>query len=145
MISDELAKELEVAEFPQTTEQYYKFVHTKCSGKNHPKSEHPKKFVLVSATTATGGNDQNSRKHFLELRDDGLLFAAPTLSELIEACGEQFSTLVRDPATGMWHCVAITDGDGSTFIEGETSSATTPDEAVARLWLALHANGGATA
>lgn len=88
-------------------------------------------------------------------RDDGVLmqwnidaqyweddfFAAyiPTLSELIEAFGEHFSCVHRLP-DGSWRASLIDEED--KYICGEGS---TPDEAVARLWLALHANGDASA
>lgn len=50
----------------------------------------------------------------------------PDLSELIEACGEDFESLGRE--ANMWFCI------GPLFLyEG-----TTPEEAVARLWLALN-------
>jgi hypothetical protein len=58
----------------------------------------------------------------------------PTLSELIEACGEDFGQVFkrsfgdeREPWGAFDHNV-VTEGNGST-----------PEEAVAHLWLALHA------
>ena len=56
----------------------------------------------------------------------------PTLSELIEACGERFWMLeARNLEEGNWHA----SGYGVDKIEGSCGSS--PDEAVARLWLAL--------
>ncbi len=69
----------------------------------------------------------------------------PTLSELIEACGDGFKNLYRctsNPFTGApqvyWSCdldhkgtVATSGTDGKFGFE-------TPEEAVARLWLALN-------
>lgn len=59
--------------------------------------------------------------------DDG--YAVPTLEELIEACGEEISSLFR--FEGYWIARPTqefnADGEGST-----------PTEAVARLWLALN-------
>ncbi len=53
---------------------------------------------------------------------------APTLSELIEACGDGFIQLERLP--DRWMCYFINDRG---WTEGKT-----PEEAVARLWLALN-------
>lgn len=65
--------------------------------------------------------------------------ATPTLSELIEACGDAFDSLVR---------VAITDHlGGGNIIKWRAQArdpqtpdgrASTPEEAVARLWLSLN-------
>ena len=66
------------------------------------------------------------------------LCAAPTLSELIEACGNRFGILERDKATGAWNCVSDIKGDGETVAEGSYAVAETPEEAVAILWLALN-------
>lgn len=52
----------------------------------------------------------------------------PSLSELIEACGEKFSNLRNDE--GRW----IATASGVSY--GQTGS--TPEEAVANLWLALN-------
>jgi hypothetical protein len=55
----------------------------------------------------------------------------PTLSEVIEACGEKFGHLAfwknGNPA-GSWQAVG----------DGETEWASTPEEAVAKLYLALN-------
>ena len=65
----------------------------------------------------------------------GLLY--PTLSELIEACGEKFGSLFRNGAIVRldlpirWGCF---DGDGDPSVEDFS----TPEEAVANLWLALN-------
>lgn len=60
--------------------------------------------------------------------------ACPTLSELIEACGEDFSSLTLTKT--MWRARA------ANFIRmGELvvdAVSTIPEEAVARLWLALN-------
>lgn len=67
----------------------------------------------------------------------------PTLSELIEACGEEeakYKTrfLLKTPFNGMWEAQFGEDmNDGSGFVpirvEGKT-----PEEAVARLWIELN-------
>jgi len=66
----------------------------------------------------------------------------PTLSELIEACGEGFDVLSRDTSEGkdkvVWLCNNYYDPElimsDYAWIEGST-----PEEAVARLWLELNA------
>lgn len=56
----------------------------------------------------------------------------PTLSELIEACGDGFDWLVRYPARPDRALYYLAVG-GKTCNEGST-----PEEAVASLWLALN-------
>ena len=63
---------------------------------------------------------------------------APILSELIEACGTNFGGLVR-LSDGTWNAATpvvdtgMSYGNPSTEVEGST-----PEDAVARLWLALN-------
>ena len=56
----------------------------------------------------------------------------PTLSELIEACGDQFISLTKD-VTG-WFAL----GDPRNDYSRQETVGLTPEEAVARLWLALN-------
>jgi len=61
----------------------------------------------------------------------------PTLSELIEACGEKLDLLERTGMVGQekWRASVDEDREGyGTSIYGET-----PEEAVANLWLSLQA------
>lgn len=60
----------------------------------------------------------------------------PTLSELIEACGKEFAGLHRVRHLDRWLAVRDTDGGMKQFLAGDGS---TPEEAVSRLYLALHA------
>lgn len=53
----------------------------------------------------------------------------PTLSELIEACGGQFNNL-RHQDVGTW---TASDKKGNMIL-----ACTTPEEAVAKLYIALH-------
>jgi hypothetical protein len=55
----------------------------------------------------------------------------PTLSELIEACGARFDCLRLSPNSGKWFAVGWRDGE---VIE----NGSTPEAAVARLWLVLN-------
>ena len=58
---------------------------------------------------------------------------APTLEELIEACGDGFLSLSRWQSGNSWHWYCNDDETGAVASEG-----TTPAEAVARLYLALN-------
>ena len=58
----------------------------------------------------------------------------PTLSDLIEACGDVFHALRRS-VHGRWQAFSVTDREGVT----ETGIGDTPDDAVARVWLTLRA------
>jgi hypothetical protein len=63
----------------------------------------------------------------------------PNLEDLIEACGRDFRTLDRDGSGGKveWLCnnyIRENDSESSDLVVGRS-----PVEAVARLWLILHA------
>jgi len=59
----------------------------------------------------------------------------PTLSELIEACGDRFHSLhqMNDGSKIWWNAHGIENQFGKTSRSGDT-----PDVAVANLWLALN-------
>lgn len=87
------------------------------------------------------GFPQTGKGSFLILKpaDVGMSTASqtmkyvPTLSELIEACGVGNFILRNDLLTEAWH--AQKDNDRKICCGGNGS---TPEEAVARLWLALN-------
>ena len=58
----------------------------------------------------------------------------PTLSELIDACGEAVHFILMK-AGNMWQA-----GKGDNVLQGVTAYGSTPEEAVARLWLAFNRN-----
>jgi hypothetical protein len=60
--------------------------------------------------------------------------SVPDLSDLIEACGHYFYQLTKED-DGSWTCASINGYPKSGF--GVTNSPT-PEEAVAKLWLALN-------
>ncbi len=60
---------------------------------------------------------------------------SPSLSELIEACGEGFDELYRVHHTEMW------GASGGYLTTTKTTRHKTPEIAVARLWLALKKEG----
>lgn len=72
---------------------------------------------------------------------DTFLTATPTLSELIEACGDGFKGLFPPRETnGGWLAVETVgqiDKDG-TFMFWSFWAGQTPEEAVAKLWLSLN-------
>ena len=59
----------------------------------------------------------------------------PTLSELIEACGDEFNSLTK--RANFWICNDCECNMGS---DGEITRGATPEEAVANLWLELNKN-----
>lgn len=65
----------------------------------------------------------------LSIEIDGVIYFRPTLSELIEACGDKFKGLFKDE--NEWSAC----GGKYEFDSGEFSA---PEKAVARLWLALN-------
>lgn len=59
----------------------------------------------------------------------------PTLSELIEACGDRFSSLTRSPRN-TWYVSWVEKGGSVELVRDIEES--TPEEAVANLWLKLN-------
>ena len=105
----ELAKELKEAGFPQRDRHFYFSEHTT-----------PPTRWDINVIDA-GQRVENE-------------IAAPTLEELIEACGDQFRGLQR-LENGKWYCTANALDWTENGIEVIES---TPEEAVAKLWLALN-------
>lgn len=64
--------------------------------------------------------------------EEGVAYV-PTLSELIEACGDEFEGIYKEVEG--WSASA----DKVSGWEDYEGRGSTPEEAVARLWLALHA------
>jgi len=86
-------------------------------------------------------------KHAVEI--DGQLYKAFTLSELIGACGEEFLGLTKlndddpDKAEGGWYADTRTEGcncdyESDPHFNWKSEFGKTPEEAVAKLWLALN-------
>lgn len=83
------------------------------------------------------GYPQDVHKHggeyfYNQVPEPNERYIMPTLSELIEVCGEDFQCLTRGIDKWM-----------ASFISDETNeytvlSGATPEEAVARLWLAIN-------
>ena len=112
MITYELAKELKDAGFPQYYNSLSRWYHTEGS------------HILDSGIPWLGHEDITQE----EIRE--WTVKIPTLAELIAGCGNDFGVLdhLRDGSWGAYIPNDIgTNGLGST-----------PEEAVARLWLALH-------
>jgi len=109
----ELAKELKDAGFPQSSSRYGKYWH---NGE-----------VKV-------WQDLDDRcENYLGVFDNA--YYIPTLSELIEACGDGFDTLYR--TNGRWYAIGYTRVK-RIDIDGIELDCNSPEEAVARLWLELN-------
>lgn len=125
----ELAKELKEAGFPQNERTYY---WEKCQG-------HEGELVISTAEWHDGWTNEFGDCHALS---ETALCAAPTLPELIEACGDYFA-LWKSSFDGQWHSSFSISGTGyeDTFIDNDyhcpKASGATPEEAVARLYLQL--------
>jgi hypothetical protein len=71
---------------------------------------------------------------FCDCHSPGYVLEAPNLSELIEACGKNFTSLAKE---GSFWCARGTKYiDGSNWYEW-TKSGNIPEIAVANLWLSL--------
>jgi hypothetical protein len=71
-------------------------------------------------------------RHTIHVFEDGSEYFDPTLSELIEACGDGFAGLRRDKKTGVFSAGTWTDRVATK------NRFETPEEAVTKLWLALN-------
>jgi hypothetical protein len=112
----ELAKQLKDAGFPQATWFYYRKYRWKDASQRESELCEP----------------------YIGMGTDGWLdcIAAPTLSELIEACGDGFTNLHHWNGTHAeeWVCNFKNYPDGFAW----TTAAPTREEAVARLWISLN-------
>lgn len=70
-----------------------------------------------------------------ELKAEKLVAKVPTLSELIEACGDDFKNLTKD---GNWYTNLVAGNED--YYESFDSIGDTPEEAVAKLWIKLNTN-----
>lgn len=68
-------------------------------------------------------------EHYVKEPESEEKIYSPTLSELIEACGDKFMGLHHYADTKTWLAVS----DENTYV-----NAPTPEEAVAKLWLELN-------
>jgi len=71
---------------------------------------------------------------------DGTPILLPALSELIEACGDYIS-LWKSHFDKRWHCAKGETGYEDTYVDNdgnEVFTGSTPEEAVAELWLELN-------
>jgi hypothetical protein len=86
----------------------------------HTGDKYPRMTASITCSDASGQQDGThcERVYF------------PTLYELIEACSDDFYSLWRSQ-TGEWRAAKSDD-------EPNFSNGSTPEEAVARLWLSLH-------
>jgi hypothetical protein len=115
MIDYELAKKLGEAGFPQGTLWYYIGEHKELETQDHWK---------------TVEWEWGNCREWEEI----VSISAPTLSELIEACGKEFESLGKLEEKGYEWYTETWGRNG----EYERIYGSTPEEAVARLWLALN-------
>jgi hypothetical protein len=88
-------------------------------------------FPMQAASMEDGNDSKRKHQIFRYGKDDFGRDGAwhyPTLSELIEACGIHFYSLTNN----LNHKWTVNEESGKEFI------GSTPEEAVAHLWLALH-------
>ena len=82
-----------------------------------------------------GGFPQEGKGNYIDGEDCDVcgnhVYYVPTLSELIEACGDRFWKLIKSYTYNKWS--AITSEDTQIVVLGKT-----PEEAVANLWLELN-------
>ena len=109
MINYKLAKQLKDAGFPQNTRNY---------------------FYLIDGIVVDEVYTEMEAKLDTNMANWEKSFACPTLSELIDACGDEFDHLGRGPM-GRWNALAADD-------TGLDISAKTSEEAVAKLYLKLN-------
>lgn len=107
----ELCRKLKEAGFPQTGLKYTWYYSTKPMG------------IF------------NSGEEYLDVKNHPDRIVCPTLSELIEACGDKFEQVRRCPGvdTHIWWAYETWKKEGVACGEGDT-----PEEAVANLWLELN-------
>lgn len=129
----ELAKQLKGAGFEQNIEvgeKYYRFT-------GHPRMGIPYQYAVNTSFIT----------HVI--KEDEVKI--PTLSELIEACGDDFWRLEWYQKDQYIHPIGIREEDknmpehlkwSATDKTGHGCMASTPEEAVANLYLALHKNNG---
>jgi hypothetical protein len=115
-----LAKTLKDAGFPQKDRGNI-LIHKKAE----PKYGRPERWVPAYT--------KNTKENGLP---NTMWLYVPTLSELIEACGESFRQLTRDLDSHKWVASDNVFYDDAGIQEISESGAT-PEEAVANLWLAL--------
>jgi hypothetical protein len=127
----ELGKKLKDAGFPQPEMPEVGREYFDEDGGIHVFSE--EEWDATNIPVETSAENRREKKRLLSEYNNGCLI--PTLEELIEACGEQFSKLKRGRGGETWVAQWFKGGTSDDVI-AEIGS--TPTEAVARLWLALH-------
>jgi len=91
------------------------------------------KYELAKELKEAGYRQTPQGKFYIDADNADVGITAPTLEQLIEACGERIAGI--DRYSEKWVAVAYFDSeeDDGTIAEGST-----PTEAVAKLWLALN-------
>ncbi len=110
---------------PGSVEPYTKFK----AEQSRMNFELAKELLEAGFPQGGGGGNWAGPADKLVLRQHDRVYV-PTLSELIEACGQEFKSL-QAPRDG--HCYWQ-----AWNVDGEMAYGSTPEEAVGRLWLALN-------
>jgi len=81
------------------------------------------------------GDDDKQRLEIMHYQNsDGSHVYVPTLSELIESCGDNFSSIEKKKYKAGWIAEAVPEEGG----DWSYAEAKIPEEAIAKLWLALN-------
>lgn len=122
----ELAKELKEAGFPMTAKPRTREIELslKLDRRFVEDPAHP----LPPSPTKSGNSWQQDYEAYVQ---HAICF--PTLSELIEACGDKFREVKKHLSKGGFWTASTARQAGGLCERG-----TNPEEAVARLWLALN-------
>ena len=87
----------------------------------------------------TYGSDLDMFADELSITIDGTTYMKPTLSELIEACGDRFHALERKQFEKIIVWVSYSNETNDLGIEAHIfKNGDTPEKAVANLWLELN-------
>lgn len=145
-----LAKKLKDAGFPQN--EWMIPAESEQGGRNWPNWPHcGRHLVLDEKDLVEALGIENCKKRaafcykleYLESEEGkSLMVYLPTLSELIEACGDDFVSMNKRPDG--WRAFADNEEftGFDTMMPVVSAVGSTPEEAVARLWLALKSNIG---
>ena len=93
-------------------------------------------YKLAKKLKDNGFPQENKKEHcpgcYCDIQDPYI----PTLSELIEACGDEFVCLEREDMEDDWTWKVVAYSDKERGFIYKTSK--TPEEAVSKLWLELN-------
>lgn len=128
MLNYELAKKLRDNGFSQGS---ISGIYTNCNYENGGL------FHEHEAFSCQSNNPCDFCKHILEKKCTAVY--VPTLSELIEACGDDFGTLHHIHKPKIWTAVSrLFSRNGTKLLDRYEGKGDNPETAVANLWLKLN-------